>query len=152
MQPAAGTTTAAVETVPLHDQMVGTWQLEGIDTNAATYRDRPVVRFDDDGTWSGSDGCNGLTGTWRVSDDGTFVADSGFQSLVGCHNVDYAAILNAAARVEIDGDRLIFHARNRRARRRRSCVIPSRCRTRPQRAGSPATRSSSQIGSSPITG
>jgi heat shock protein HslJ len=112
VQPAAGTTTAAVQTVPLDDQVVGTWELEGIDTNAAIYRDRPVVRFDNDGTWAGSDGCNGLSGTWRVSNDGTFVADSGFQSLVGCHNVDYAALLNAAARVEIDGDRLTFHARS----------------------------------------
>ena len=60
--------------IPLHDQVVGTWQLEGIDTNAATYRDRPVVRFDNDGTWSGSDGCNGLGGTWRVADGGAFVA------------------------------------------------------------------------------
>lgn len=112
VQPAAGTTTAAVQTVPLHDQVVGTWHLEGIDTNAATYPDRPVVRFDSDGTWSGSDGCNGLGGTWRVAEGGAFVATPGPQTLIGCSNVEYAAILAAAGRVEVDGDRMIVLARD----------------------------------------
>ncbi len=111
VEPAAAPT-VTTGSIPFHDQVIGTWQLAGIDTNAATYGDRPIVRFDNDGSWTGSDGCNGLGGTWRVTEDGSFAASPGAQTLIGCHNVDYGGILADAARIEIHGDRLLLHSRN----------------------------------------
>ena len=82
--------------LPLHDQVVGTWQLEGIDTKPAPIgigrscgstttgpgRDPTAAT-----AWAGRGACQR---TERSSPPGA-------QSLIGCHNVDYAAILNAAA-------------------------------------------------------
>ena len=44
----------------------------------------PHVVFDADGTWTGSDGCNGGGGRWAVGESGEFLATSGPSTLIYC--------------------------------------------------------------------
>ena len=44
----------------------------------------PHVLFDADGTWTGSDGCNGGGGRWAIGSAGEFLATSGPSTLIGC--------------------------------------------------------------------
>lgn len=41
-----------------------TWALEGIDGKTPPAGVEPKISFADDGTWSGTDGCNRMHGTW----------------------------------------------------------------------------------------
>src|SRR4051794_29777492 len=83
--------------------ILGTWILDGAQLEG--HRDAPVVTLDADGTWIGSDGCNGLSGTWHLSGN-TLTANSGWHTLIGCHNVPYLDILNGAMPVEVTPNRL----------------------------------------------
>jgi heat shock protein HslJ len=68
----------------------------------------PVLVFKPDGTWTGSDGCNGLQGTYSIGQRGAFTATPGPQHLVGCENVPHTGVLRAAKRIAIGGDMLQF--------------------------------------------
>jgi hypothetical protein len=68
----------------------------------------PVLVFKADGTWSGSDGCNGLQGTYSIGQRGAFSATVGPQHMIGCDNVPHTGVLTAAKRVAITGDTLEF--------------------------------------------
>lgn len=63
------------------------------------------VTFDADGTWTGSDGCNHLSGSFEIH-DGDLSATSGPQTLVGCVGVSSNAILDVADQLLIDGQYL----------------------------------------------
>ena len=64
--------------------------------------------FKPDGTWTGSDGCNGLQGTYTIGQRGAFTATVGPQHLVGCQNVAHTGVLHAAKRIAVSGDTLQF--------------------------------------------
>ncbi len=70
----------------------------------------PNIRFTSEGKWHGSDGCNGIGGTYRADDDGSISADAGPQTLIGCDNVPNSLVLQRAARFAIDGRSLTFYA------------------------------------------
>jgi heat shock protein HslJ len=89
--------------------MTGSWVLEGLDHASPTYTAVPAVTLNADGTWTGSDGCNKLMGTWDVIDDGLFTATSGPTTLIGCRNVPYGAMLTGAARAAVVGGLLTFY-------------------------------------------
>ncbi|TDW91138.1 META domain-containing protein [Kribbella sp. VKM Ac-2566] len=91
--------------------VAGTWrpvQMVGAKTLQAARPDDPVLVFKADGTWTGSDGCNGLQGTYSIGQRGAFSATSGPQHLVGCENVPHTGVLHAAKRIAVSADRLQF--------------------------------------------
>ncbi|TCC10455.1 META domain-containing protein [Kribbella soli] len=91
--------------------VAGTWrpvQMVGAKTLQAARPDDPVLVFKADGTWTGSDGCNGLQGTYSIGQRGAFSATSGPQHLVGCENVPHTGVLHAAKRIAISADTLQF--------------------------------------------
>lgn len=72
---------------------------------AGAPRLRPVyVDFRDGGTWSGSDGCNELTGRWQAGPDGSFGSTVGVGTDMACRNVNL--YLNNARRASLDGQTL----------------------------------------------
>ena len=83
-------------------QMVGTRALR------EARPEDPVLVFKPDGTWTGSDGCNGLQGTYTIGQRGAFTATVGPQHLVGCQNVAHTGVLHAAKRIAVSGDTLQF--------------------------------------------
>ncbi|WP_156760261.1 META domain-containing protein [Microbacterium karelineae] len=73
-------------------------------TFASTEQGEPHIEFADDGTYSGSDGCNGIHGEYTAEGE-TLTLKPGFSTLKGCVDVD--DWLRAAAEVQVDGDSLI---------------------------------------------
>lgn len=72
--------------------------------------DQPTLELRADGTYRGSDGCNGSNGRWTAGTGGAVLATSGVQTLIGCHNLNVTAWLSAAARAGFDGDFLVLLA------------------------------------------
>ena len=106
--PAASASTPEPPTV---QSVSGTWrpvQMAGLKSLQASRPDDPVLVFRPDGTWGGSDGCNGLQGTYSVGQRGEFAATIGGQHQVGCHNVPHTGVLDAAKRIAADADTLQF--------------------------------------------
>lgn len=68
----------------------------------------PFVEFADDGTWTGSDGCNGGSGRWIVGVDGEILATSGPSTLMACDGAAVPAWVATATRAGLDGDRLVL--------------------------------------------
>ncbi|MEJ8278582.1 hypothetical protein [Pseudonocardia spirodelae] len=69
---------------------------------------RAYAEFAPDGTWTGSDGCNGQGGTWSLDADGTFTATANPSTLIGCENVPVAQWVSSAVRVAVDGGDLLL--------------------------------------------
>jgi hypothetical protein len=82
--------------------------MDGFRTLKKAQPNDPVIVFKADGTWSGSDGCNGLQGTYSIGQRGAFSATVGPQHMIGCDNVPHTGVLAAAKRVAINGDTLEF--------------------------------------------
>ncbi|MFI5697594.1 META domain-containing protein [Kribbella sp. NPDC051586] len=96
---------------PTAQTVSGTWrplQMAGFKSLKASRPDDPVLVFRADGTWTGSDGCNALQGTYSIGQRGEFTATSGPQHMMGCDNVPHTGVLKAAKRIAIDGDTLQF--------------------------------------------
>jgi heat shock protein HslJ len=96
---------------PTAQSVSGTWrplQIAGVTSLQTSRPDDPVLVLRPDGTWSGSDGCNGLQGTYRIGQRGEFSATVGPQHLIGCDNVPHTGVLAAAKRVAVDGDTIQF--------------------------------------------
>lgn len=72
----------------------------------------PHVVFDSDGTWTGSDGCNGGSGRWAVGASGEFLATSGPSTLIYCEGAPVPSWVAQAtsAGVNADGWLLLFDA------------------------------------------
>jgi hypothetical protein len=72
----------------------------------------PHVLFEADGTWTGSDGCNGGQGRWAVGAAGEFLATSGPSTLIGCEGAPVPSWVAQApsAGINPDGWLLLFDA------------------------------------------
>jgi hypothetical protein len=70
--------------------------------------DIPYVELAADGSWQGSDGCNGSQGMWTAGPDGALLAVSGAQTLIGCDGAPVGGWLVAASRAGMDGDVLVL--------------------------------------------
>ncbi|TCO34706.1 heat shock protein HslJ [Kribbella steppae] len=100
-----------VQAAPSAQSVSGTWravQMAGMTSLKADRPDDPVLVLKADGTWTGSDGCNGLQGTYAIGQRGEFAATIGPQRLVGCDNVQHTAVLQDADRITLDADTLKF--------------------------------------------
>ena len=98
---------------PISEAIRGEWlpaEIPGFDLSAAgPQRDPATVSFEADGTWTGSDGCNGLGGSYTVGEDGSFSAESGPSTLIACDNVPNAEVLVTAKKVELTDGKLYFY-------------------------------------------
>ncbi|PRY67665.1 META domain-containing protein [Glaciihabitans tibetensis] len=61
------------------DELIGRWVPVAYSVSTG-----PHVVFNADGTWTGSDGCNGGGGRWVADDAGAFLAAAGPSTLMGC--------------------------------------------------------------------
>jgi hypothetical protein len=69
----------------------------------------PHVELTADGTWTGSDGCNGSAGRWTAGADGILLATSGPATLMACVGmVGVPGWLGQAARAGFDGETLVL--------------------------------------------
>lgn len=101
------TRAAFQEPAPLPDEaepitaaeLIGRWE------PTTVYSTNPFIEFAADGSWSGSDGCNGLGGAWRLG--GVLLATAGPQTLIGCEGEDLT--VQGRLRASVDGDLLTVY-------------------------------------------
>ena len=80
--------------------LVGTWTVD----ETFDGPEQPFVSFVQDNTWSASDGCNRVQGTWELGDDGSLTTTSGPQTLMACEGAQLPLAVSMASRVELDGE------------------------------------------------
>jgi len=89
------------------DDVIGRWlpmpqdRPEGIP-------DKAYLVFSPDGTYRGSDGCNGAGGRYAIGPDGLILATSGPQTLVGCDNSPLPDWVAESGRLGLRDGRLVF--------------------------------------------
>lgn len=71
----------------------------------------PHVDFAADGSWEGSDGCNGAAGRWSSGLAGEFLATSGPSTLMACEGAPVPAWIGGARIAGFDGDQLLLFDR-----------------------------------------
>ena len=69
---------------------------------------KAFVRYDEDGSYEGSDGCNGQSGRFLVGPDGIVLATSGPSTLIGCENSPLPVWVTQAGRIGLRDGRLVF--------------------------------------------
>jgi len=84
------------------DELLGTWRpLEDQSGKA-------FVRFDTDGDYSGSDGCNTPGGRWALGTQGRFIALGGITTLIGCQGSNAIHDVQRGARAGLDNGQLLL--------------------------------------------
>ncbi|ONI71639.1 hypothetical protein BWI15_15895 [Kribbella sp. ALI-6-A] len=113
-QPAAPAPAVSSATpLAVSEQLAGTWRplkMDGVNGLKTARPDNPTLTFNSDGTWTGSDGCNGISGTFTIGQRGEFTGTAGNQRLIECANVPHTAVLQAARRIAADRTTLKFYA------------------------------------------
>lgn len=87
---------------PVPDDLVGTWVVD----MAYDVPTQPFLTIAADGTWTGSDGCNGVQGTWELGAAGALRATAGPHTLIYCEGKDLPALFDDAKTVAVDGGTL----------------------------------------------
>jgi heat shock protein HslJ len=87
--------------------LVGTWVLEKIFPNAP---EQPFVSFLQDNTWSSSDGCNRVRGTWDLRPDGALTTTAGPQTLMECEGAQLPLSVIRASGVHVEGDSMVIYS------------------------------------------
>lgn len=64
----------------------------------------PQAVFSADGTWTGSDGCNGGGGRWAVGESGEFLATSGPSTLIYCEGAPVPSWVAQATSAGVNAD------------------------------------------------
>ncbi|ADB34787.1 hypothetical protein Kfla_5782 [Kribbella flavida DSM 17836] len=114
-QPAATTPAPAVTSSAPTDSppaLAGRWRplkMDGFTTLKTARPDNPLLTFNPDGTWIGSDGCNGISGTFTIGQRGEFTGKANGQRLIECANVPHTTVLQTAKRVTADQTTLRFY-------------------------------------------
>jgi heat shock protein HslJ len=111
--PAPATSAGAAAPMTTAQTLSGTWRplkLDGFATLKAARPDDPTLTFDPDGTWTGSDGCNAISGTFSIGQRGEFSSEANGQRLIECQNVPHTGVLAVAKRVSSDQTTLHFYA------------------------------------------
>jgi heat shock protein HslJ len=86
--------------------LVGTWVID----QHFDSPEQPFVSFVQDNTWSASDGCNLVRGTWELAADGTLTTTSGPQTMMACDGAPLPLAVTRGTRVVVDGDTLVIHS------------------------------------------
>ncbi len=84
------------------DDLVGTWVPGG---DAAPEAEITLAA---DGTYTGSDGCNGTSGRWAQGQDGRLLVTAGVSTMMACDGMHLVG-LAMAAWAEVDGDTLTLY-------------------------------------------
>jgi len=84
------------------DELIGRW------VPAAEVVHDPHVIVDADGTWTGSDGCNGSRGRWLSPRAGLLLATSGPSTLIGCEGSAEPTAFGGARGAGFDGETLVL--------------------------------------------
>lgn len=87
-----GTPTMTAPTSVAAESMAGTWVLDDLADADPSYTGHPAVTLNVDGSWTGSDGCNAISGDWSVMDEGLFAATGAPSTRIGCRSVSYIAM------------------------------------------------------------
>ena len=87
-------------------ELVGTWVID----HTFDSPEQPYVAFVQDNTWSASDGCNRVQGTWAIDGDGTLTTTSGPQTMMACDGAQLPLALTQGTSVGVDGDALVIHS------------------------------------------
>ncbi len=96
--PAAGPVPATAE------QLVGTW----VTGESYDSPELPFLAFAADGSWSGSDGCNGNSGEWSISSDGALTTSAGLSTLMACSGAPLPKSLTKASKALLDDGSLLL--------------------------------------------
>ena len=104
-----GTPTTTAPTSVAAESMAGTWVLDDLADADPPYTGHPAVTLNVDGSWTGSDGCNAISGDWSVMDEGLFAATGAPSTRIGCRSVSYIAMLTGAARADVVGGLLTLY-------------------------------------------
>jgi len=95
------------------DEIKGKWRPTSITGYFVGPRNPAHFTFDGSGGWTGSDGCNELSGTYRLDENGVRFGREVLSTARGCgagtEMADFGPI-ERAARSEVRGDRLVFSA------------------------------------------
>lgn len=93
---ASGGQKAPAETTS--DQLLGTWVVD------ATFETptKPFLTVIDDGTWRGSDGCNGVKGTWELQPGGKLEVTAGPTTMIFCEGKPLPSLFAAAKAAVVD--------------------------------------------------
>lgn len=86
--------------------LVGTWVLD----QTFDSPEQPYIAFVQDNTWSASDGCNRVQGTWEVGADGALTTTSGPQTMMACEGAQLPLAVSRGTRVQVDGDTLVIYS------------------------------------------
>ncbi len=84
---------------------MGTW------STGKTYAGsvHPFVTFAADNTWSASDGCNTVQGTWKESAPGTLAVTSGPHTMMACDGAPLpSAVASARTYTLVDGKLTLY--------------------------------------------
>ncbi|KZX20081.1 META domain-containing protein [Rathayibacter tanaceti] len=98
----AGGSGVEAVSAPAPDDLVGRW-VTGVSYESPEV---PFLLIAGDGTWTGSDGCNGAQGEWSVDAKGALSVSAGPGTLIACDGVALPRIFSEAAMASIDGGRL----------------------------------------------
>ncbi len=95
----------AALTPPAREALVGRW----LPATGPGGRPEPAhVTLAADGSWRGSDGCNGTQGRWTTGRGGVLLATGGVSTLIGCDSIPVGSWLLTARRIGLDGDVLVL--------------------------------------------
>ncbi len=101
---ASGTPPVATTVQPA--DIVGTWTLD----RTFDSPEQPFIALEKDNTWSASDGCNRVIGTWQLGSDGALMTTAGPQTLMACDGAQLPLAIARADRVAVKGDALTIHS------------------------------------------
>ena len=88
------------------EQLVGTWTVDAV----LDAPEQPYITFSDDGSWSSSDGCNRVQGTWELGENGALDTTSGPSTLMACPGAQLPLAVAQADFVIVDGDTLTIYS------------------------------------------
>lgn len=66
------------------------------------------IDFNEDGEWSGSDGCNAISGTLTLSGNEVQGVEPAGNTDIGCHNLPFTLKVMATETIDQEGDTLEF--------------------------------------------
>lgn len=87
------------------DQLIGTWVVDA----RFDVPTQPFLTIRNDGTWAGSDGCNGVQGTWKLGDGGSLEVEAGPSTLIYCDGKPLPSLFAHAKTAAVAGDTLTLH-------------------------------------------
>ncbi len=86
--------------------LVGTWTID----ETFSSPEQPFIDFADDGTWTASDGCNRVQGTWELGDEGALTTTAGPSTLMACDGAQLPLAMAQADYVVLSGDWLSIYS------------------------------------------